>query len=205
MSDEDPYTMRQDRKDARYAKEYQAWIASLSPEEQRDLAKRGLDKPSIPGYSSGTGMTRDAAESSVSTYQSSPEDEDEDEKPKAKADISSNQIWDIMRRLVGELVQDKNPGLTMDCATLVAGLVYKGNTMTEIAMKHGTTRAAVSKRCIELTDTLGLKPSRAMRSMYARKSYQKARNQSVLKQKQEIYGNRNHGGSQQAAPVTAGV
>lgn len=198
----DNYSRTQDRRDAEYRREYERWYASLPPEEQRELAKQGLDKPSIPGYSSGTGIGRDVAESNASIYHPH---EAEDENHEAKPDINSNQIWDIMRRLVGELVQNKNPGLTMDCATLVAGLVYRGNTMTEIAQKHGTTRAAVSKRCIELTDTLGLKPSRAMRSMYARKSYQNARNQSVLKQKQEIYGHRNHSRNQQEAPVTAGV
>ena len=36
--------------------------------------------------------------------------------------------------------------------------------MTEIAKRHDVTRAAVSKRCVELTQALNLKPSRAMRS-----------------------------------------
>ena len=36
--------------------------------------------------------------------------------------------------------------------------------VTDIAKRHGVTRAAVSKRCVELTRALNLKPSRAMRS-----------------------------------------
>ena len=51
--------------------------------------------------------------------------------------------------------------------------------MTEIAKRHGVTRAAVSKRCVELTQALNLKPSRAMRSLLARQSYRKARLQHL--------------------------
>ena len=47
--------------------------------------------------------------------------------------------------------------------------------MTAIAEQHGVTRAAVSKRCVELTQALNLKPSRAMRSLKARTSYRTAR------------------------------
>jgi hypothetical protein len=47
--------------------------------------------------------------------------------------------------------------------------------MTDIAKRHGVTRAAVSKRCVELSRALNLKPSRAMRSIPARQSYRRAR------------------------------
>ena len=47
--------------------------------------------------------------------------------------------------------------------------------MTEIAKRHGITRAAVSKRCVELTLALDLMPSRAMRSLNARHSYRQSR------------------------------
>jgi hypothetical protein len=58
---------------------------------------------------------------------------------------------------------------------LVTGLSYCGDSMTEIAKRHGVTRAAVSKRCVELTRALNLNPSRAMRSVSARQSYRRAR------------------------------
>jgi hypothetical protein len=186
MSDEDPYTLRQDREDARYAKEYQAWIASLSPEERRKVASMGIDKPDLARSSNGVGLSRDAAESySAKCYDDEPE---QDAAESESTTINSDQIWDIMRRLIGELASDKNPGLTMDCATLVAGLAYQGNSMTDIAKRHGITRAAVSKRCIEMTDALKIKPYRAMRSGHARKAYQQARILSVQKQKLEIHG-----------------
>ena len=43
--------------------------------------------------------------------------------------------------------------------------------MTSIAKRHGVTRAAVSKRCVDITTRLNLPPSRAMRSELARKIY----------------------------------
>ena len=46
--------------------------------------------------------------------------------------------------------------------------------MSAIAERHKVTRAAVSKRCVELTERLDLLPSRAMRSLTARKAYRDA-------------------------------
>ena len=43
-----------------------------------------------------------------------------------------------------------------------------------VARRHGVTRAAVSKRCVELTERLNLLPSRAMRSLTARHAYRAA-------------------------------
>ena len=51
--------------------------------------------------------------------------------------------------------------------------------MTEIAKRHGLTRAAVSKRCVELAQKIGLPPSRAMRSLTARVAYAQARKESL--------------------------
>ena len=65
MQDDEDYIRVQDRRDAEYQRQYKEWIDSLSPEERRALAKTGLDQPSVPGYSSGVGMTRNAAESNA--------------------------------------------------------------------------------------------------------------------------------------------
>jgi hypothetical protein len=51
--------------------------------------------------------------------------------------------------------------------------------MSDIAKRHGISRAAVSKRCVELTELLDLPPSRAMRSLTARKRYRDARLRST--------------------------
>jgi transposase-like protein len=61
--------------------------------------------------------------------------------------------------------------LAVECLALSSGMSYLGDSMSEGARRHGVTRAAVSKRCVELTDKLGLPPSRAMRSRAAREAY----------------------------------
>jgi hypothetical protein len=69
--------------------------------------------------------------------------------------------------------------LALDCLAVVTGLSYEGDSMTEIALRYDITRAAVSKRCVELTKALGLKPSRAMRSLAARESYHNSRHRHL--------------------------
>jgi hypothetical protein len=89
------------------------------------------------------------------------------------------QTWDTVRRVLGEIPCHQNARLTAECIALVSGLNYSGSSMTHIAGKHGITRAAVSKRCVELTELLGIRPSRAMRSLTARKRYREARIKST--------------------------
>jgi hypothetical protein len=88
-------------------------------------------------------------------------------------------MHDAIRRVVAEIICHSNARLTAECVALVSGFAYTGSSMTEIAKRHGVTRAAVSKRCVELTELLDLPPSRAMRSLTARKSYRSARIQST--------------------------
>jgi hypothetical protein len=88
-------------------------------------------------------------------------------------------VWAALRRVLGEVLCHDNARLTAECIALVSGLAYTGSSMTEIAARHGITRAAVSKRCVELTELLDLKPSRAMRSLTARRRYRDARIRST--------------------------
>jgi len=176
------YEIRQRSRDEDYRQAYTDWVASLSAEERKQLGELGLDRPSIPG--SGTGApSRDVAESSLACC--GPEEPSEalfsaaegQECGERKEVVSgdSERLHDLLRRLVGELIGQDNSRLSLECLALVTGLAYCGDSMTEIAGRHGVTRAAVSKRCVELTRTLNLKPSRAMRSLKARQSYRRSR------------------------------
>ena len=78
-----------------------------------------------------------------------------------------------LRRLIGELLADPNPRLSIECLSLVSGVCYTGDSMTEIAKRHGVGRAAVSKRCVAWADMLGLEPARAMKRADAREVYRK--------------------------------
>jgi hypothetical protein len=173
--------------------------ATLPEDERKQLEALGVEAPSLPGPSGGT--LRDAASSSRARCEDEfNDDEDEadhdaDDEPEAAEhsapdtapDAASSpcshgpqpadgeHLHDILRRLVGELLGQDNSNLSVHCLALVTGLTYEGNSMTAIAASHGVTRAAVSKRCVELTQALNLKPSRAMRSLLARRSYRTAR------------------------------
>lgn len=170
------YEFRQRARDEDYRKAYADWIASLPPEERERLGELGLDRASVPG--AGTGApSRDLAESSMASCGPEEVAEVEDElAPTDDADAADpERLHDLLRRLVGELIGQDNARLSLECLALVTGLVYCGDSMTEIAKRHGVTRAAVSKRCVELTRALNLQPSRAMRSLPARQSYRRAR------------------------------
>ena len=181
------YAARQRERDESYQREYAEWISSLPPEERRKVKEMGLDKAYLPSGSGGA--TKDAAESSRARCEDSYEEPEalaSDAPPHQETSLiepcshhpqpaDAESLHEALRRLVGEMLMQSNASLSLDCLALVTGLAYFGDTMTEIAKRHDVTRAAVSKRCVELTQSLNLKPSRVMRSLVARDSYRKAR------------------------------
>ena len=173
----DDYTRRQAAKDAEYAREYKTWVESLPADQRRELERQGLAAPDLQHHGNGSAKG-DAAESPLMRIGDDPalvaEPEPEPDQT-AATPCDSETIWATVRRVLGEVLNHGNARLTAECIALVSGLGYDGATMTEIAKRHGITRAAVSKRCVELTEMLDLRPSRAMRSLTARKSYRSAR------------------------------
>ena len=163
------YESRQRDLDAIYSREYREWMASLPPEERSKLKEMGLDKAYLPSGSGGA--TKDAAESSLARCEDSHEQLDAgaaSHGPLGEVTMDGESQHDLLRRLVGEMLGQSNASLSLECLALVTGLAYDGDSMTEIARRHEVTRAAVSKRCVELTIALNLKPSRAMRPLSAR-------------------------------------
>jgi len=176
----DDYSRRQSERDADYEKQYREWVESLPPEERAKLQANGLDQPCVQRHGSG-GATGDAADSPLMSDGDDPAlVPDPEPEPDHECTPCDNEfVWDALRRVLGEVLSHDNARLTAECIALVSGLAYTGCSMTEIAARHGVTRAAVSKRCIELTELLDLKPSRAMRSLTARKRYRAARIRST--------------------------
>jgi hypothetical protein len=167
----DDYAKKQTKRDAHYEREYEAWVKSMTLAERREAEKLGLLKPCIQRHGNGA-ADHDMAESSRASH--TPDIaalvDHEDEAPETHAMGSATEI---LRRLVADIVSEDNTRLTIDCLSIALGLrVYAGDSMTHIAKRHGITRAAVSKRCVDITQRLKLPPSRAMRSEKARKIYQ---------------------------------
>ena len=183
----DDYTKRQKVRDAQYERDYKAWIKSLPPAERRKFEAQGLDKPMI-GYHGNGSATGDAADSPVMRIGDdpallpAPEPEPEPpphQEPNQTHAPDSELIRDAVRRVLGEIICHGNSRLTAECIAIVTGLNFTGASMTEVARKHGVSRAAVSKRCVELTELLGLRPSRAMRPLTTREANRAARIQTT--------------------------
>lgn len=88
----------------------------------------------------------------------------------------------MVRRLVGLMLADSNPALFAETAALVTGIGYDGASEAEIARRHGLTRAAVSKRCVDLCDAFGISPVRAMRPAKNRVQCRQSRLKSLAGQ-----------------------
>ena len=166
----DDYAKKQAKKDAQYEREYEAWVKSMSLEERREAEQLGLLKPCLQRHGNGA-ADHDMAESSRASHTPDiaalvDQDEDQLDHPHARDAI------EVLRVFVADLIAAGNTRLTVECLAVALGLsAYNGESMTVIAKRHGVTRAAVSKRCVDITTQLNLPPSRAMRSEKARKTY----------------------------------
>ena len=188
----DDYAKKQAQRDAQYEREYQAWIKSMSPAERKEAEALGLLKPCLAKHGNGS-ANGDAADSPLLRIGDDPAllvDADP-QHPKPTHDTEA--IYCAIRRVVGEILCHDNARLTTECIALVSGLAYTGSSMTEIAQRHGISRAAVSKRCVELTELLDLPPSRAMRSLTARKRYRDARIQSTRSHEHNHHSSQSQG------------
>lgn len=81
----------------------------------------------------------------------------------------------MARKLICVILADTNPALGVECMALVTGIGYEGSSMADIARRHAVTRAAVSKRCVDLCDSFGIPPVRAQRDLANREKTEAAR------------------------------
>jgi len=169
----DDYAKKQTKRDAQYERDYEAWVKSMTLEERREAEKLGLLKPCIQRHGNGA-PDHDMAESSRASH--TPDIAAlVDREPDDGGGQPMRDATDVLRHFVADLLSEGNTRLTIECLAIALGLsAYDGETMTDIAKRHGITRAAVSKRCVDITERLNLPPSRAMRSTRARRIYQKA-------------------------------
>jgi hypothetical protein len=183
------YHQRQAEADQEYQQAYTEWIASMTPQEREQLAAQGLDSPEIPKRSAGIGLSCDAAEQSAA--QSLDEIPEPDPDPSVtEADL---RVCEVIQKLIGELIVDKNPRLAIEVLALVSGIAYEGSSMIAIAKRHGLTRAAVSKRCIELSERLGVKNPRPMKTERAREIYRDRAVEVHRREGREIAGEPHRG------------
>ena len=168
----DDYAKKQAQRDAQYEREYEAWVKSMTIEERREAEKLGLLKPCLQRHGNGA-ADHDMAESSRASH--TPDIAalvDREEEDHELLGTNNHDAIDVLRHFVADLISEGNTRLTVECLAVALGLsAYNGESMTSIAKRHGVTRAAVSKRCVDITTQLNLPPSRAMRSEKARNTY----------------------------------
>jgi hypothetical protein len=166
----DDYSKKQSLRDAQYEREYEAWVKSMTPQERREAEKLGVLKSCVQRHGNG-GAEQDMADSAAASHTPDiaaliDQEGDQSNDPHARDAI------EVLRHFVADLISEGNTRLTVECLAVALGLcAYNGESMTSIAKRHGVTRAAVSKRCVDITRQLNLPPSRAMRSEKARKTY----------------------------------
>ena len=169
----DDYALRQSARDAEYERDYRAWIDSMPVDERRELERLGVASPMVARHGNG-GAEQDFADSPLASH--TPDIAAlVDREPDEPARPATRDATEVLRHLVADVISEGNTRLTIECLAVALGLsAYNGDSMTEIARRHGITRAAVSKRCVDITERLNLKPSRAMRSERARKTYRRS-------------------------------
>ena len=177
------YAKKQARLDAQYERDYEAWVQSMTLAERREAEKLGLLKPSLQRHGNGA-ADHDIADSPAASH--TPDIaalvDHEDDRQQEVIAAGMAEANRILRHLVADLIDETNMRLTIECLATALGLsAYNGDSMTSIAKRCGVTRAAVSKRCVDITNRLKVLPSRAMRSVKARKVYQKSQIEQHLR------------------------
>jgi hypothetical protein len=79
---------------------------------------------------------------------------------------------DVLAAFCARIRSASNPLLVFDAVCFATGvLALDGQSQTELAKRHGVTRAAFSKIATQWVKTFGIRPSRGMKSAKARKAY----------------------------------
>ena len=178
----DDYARKQPAKDAEYEREYEAWVQSMTFEERREAEKMGLLKPCLQRHGNGS-PDHDIADSPAASHTPDIAALVDHEPVDCTSPEMAGAI-ETLQHLVADLISEGNTRLTIECLAVALGLsAYEGESMTDIARRHGISRAAVSKRCVDITTHLNLPPSRAMRSEMARKTYRNSRNKHHKRKK----------------------
>jgi len=79
---------------------------------------------------------------------------------------------DVLAAFCARIRSASNPLLVFDAVCFATGvLALDGQSQTELAKRHGVSRAAFSKIAIQWVKTFGIRPSRGMKSSKACKTY----------------------------------
>ena len=130
----DDYRPKQNARDADYRREYAAWLASLPPAELARVKAAGLDQPVRDEQGYGANFSeRDLAETSLAATSSHPLDSIEPacDQPGYQAQrTDAEEVWDVVRRLLGELLVQNAPRDSAHLQTRSANRIAAGAAKT---------------------------------------------------------------------------
>lgn len=167
MSD---YSDTQSTRNQQYENAYKQWVANLSEAERAQLRRSGLLQPGRETYH----LSKQGDVSEMPLADTTCAEPGESTEAPMRCESDEEATLAVLRRLIAEILADDNPALSAQCLSMVTGIGFLGESMTETARKHRVTRAAVSKRCIQWANLLCLNPSGTMRRLTARHAYRNA-------------------------------
>lgn len=168
------YADKQAAREAAYKDEFQKWNEAMTPEERKEAERLGVSNPHIDPQGVGA-PELDTDRIADFTYMPNFDFDSPEEEFNVAKTVERLSLERLNHALV-EIMDSRNARLTVECLAFVSGIAFLGDSETEIAKKYGISRAAVSKRCVELTKKLNLLPSRGMKSEAAREAYRESRN-----------------------------
>lgn len=176
------YADRQQERDAAYTAAYKDWVASLPPDQRAELATRGIQTPDTSRKTS-TRLTDELRLQLTAAPATTPPFDSEIADLESQIAPPATLAADVLAAFCARIRAHPNPLLAFDAACYASGLMdIEGLSESDLARRHGVTRAAFSKLAVQWAETFGLPPSRGMRSKRARASYSRARLTSLAKQ-----------------------
>lgn len=144
----DDYVRRTDAEHRKYQTEYAKWLATLSPEERKQVESLGLNKPvenphSVSGHA--PSQDRDAAESSHASVTFDPGVIDV-EPPTSEMPITPEAML-IVTRIVGTIISHENVRIATAALAFALNMNELNGlgSLREYAKKIGVSPEAVSK------------------------------------------------------------
>lgn len=166
------YASRQRKRDTVYAREYDTWVQSLTPDERSQLEAQGLLRPMID--SAANARSQDAADMHEASYEPDIAGAIDRAGTTAAMVDAGTLAGDTLASFCARVRSTANPLLVFDAVCFATGvLALDGKSQTELAKAHGVSRAAFSKVATQWCKTFGIKPSRGMKSERARRAYER--------------------------------
>jgi hypothetical protein len=183
------YADRQRAMDAAADHVHREWFAGASPEEKALAVANGVDKPDTSrrvsrpqGDAKALARAKapdrppDMALLTAEATREAMADHPDEFEDTAPPDPVQTAAADAVASILARIRAHPNPVLAMDAFCFASGVMgVEGLSETALAARHGVTTAAFSKLAVQFCDTLGLPPSRGMRSTRARRSHRCAR------------------------------